>query len=167
MSLVNSQRDLLATIANLEARLLKVERQLAVPRTAFSEVTMAQSTGSTGATSLATEDTVSVVTTASCLVHIYFQVTIANTSTASNQVYLRDDTAAVEYKLVDYTGKGPETYAAGPLSVAGGSLVAQYSTPVTLAVTTAGPRTYKLRYATASGTATFSNRRLYAWVQPF
>ena len=54
MSLVNAQRDLLATITNLEARLLKVERQLAVPRLARSFVATKDTTTSTSAVALAT-----------------------------------------------------------------------------------------------------------------
>lgn len=171
MSLVNSQRDLLATITDLEARLLKVERQLAVPRLARSFVATKQTTTSTSAVALTTADTLTVNTSSATVINFYVRATLENTGTFppawNSYVYIRDEAAATNYTVLSASGAGPNTVATVPGSMQGVG-TAQLGGYVSLYVTTAGAQTFSLRYSVDTGTTgSFSNRLFLAEAQPF
>lgn len=172
MADLNSRKDLLTSLPFSERRLESIERQLAVPRTNVSVVATSESTTSSTAVSLATADTVTVVTSAVCLIHIYFEV-LASTTAGTLSVYVRDHDAAngvgvdIPYAQTASATPSPVT----PSNVAAGVTV-PYGNYLTFANTAkwdvaADNHTFSLRYSTTAGTATFYDRKLFAWVQPF
>lgn len=166
---INSSADLTSILSDWETRLRKLERQTAVPRRWYSEVTNSQSTALTvpGGVALTTPDRVSVVTTTRSIIHFYAEVTIANTSVASSNVFLYNETDVTSQQILSYTGVGPVTRASVPGSTTGVDPGSTFGGFCSFIVTAAGPRNYSLRYSVAAGTGTFSNRKLYAWIQPF
>jgi len=172
MAEINSSGDLIASLTDAERRLKRVERQLVVPRTDVSVVTTSQTTTSATATALTTADTVTVVASLTCLIHIYFEVT-ASTTSGTLSIYVRDHDAA--------NGVGVNTLAATSSSATPGGLAPSYNgsgvsvpygsymtfTNTPKWNTAIGKHTFSLRYSTTAGTATFSDRKLFAWVQPF
>jgi len=172
MAEINSSGDLIASLTDTERRLKRVERQLVVPRTDVSVVATSQTTTSATAAALTTADTVTIVASLTCLIHVYFEV-MASTTSGTLSVYVRDHDAA--------NGAGVNTVAAqsssatpgniAPSDVAAGVSV-PYGNYMTFANTPKwdtqiGKHTFSLRYSTTAGTATFYNRKLFAWVQPF
>lgn len=173
MADLNSRKDLLTSLPFSERRLKSVERQLAVPRTNVSVVATSESTTSSTAVSLATADTVTVVTSAVCLIHIYYEVMASATASNSLTIYVRDHDAA-NGAGVDNPGITLSTVTPAnvcPTSGGGGTFV-PYGNYLTFANTpkwnvAADNHTFSLRYSTTGGTATFYDRKLFAWVQPF
>lgn len=172
MTLVNTQSDLVTTIQDQGARLTKVERQLVVPRVARSFVATKEVTTSTTPVALTTADRVVLTTTTATLINFFVRATVENSNSLfANFIYIRDETAAVNYQVATVSGTGPFVMATTPGSTSG---VAQTSGAplagaVSLYVTTARPSVFSLRFASssASSTASFSNRLLLAWAQPF
>lgn len=172
MANIKKPADLMHMLPAQETRLKKMERQLAVPRTEYSSVTTSETTTSATAVALTTADTVTIVTSAVCLIHIYFEV-MASTTAGTLSIYVRDHDAA--------NGAGVNTVAAQSVSATPGNIAPSdvaagvtvpYGNYMTFANTpkwdtATGPHTFSLRYSTTAGTATFYNRKLFAWVQPF
>lgn len=176
MADLNSRKDLLTSLPFSERRLQSVERQLAVPRTSVSVVTTSQTTTSASPVALTTADTVTVVTSAICLIHIYFEVKASVTGGNTASVYVRDHDAAngagvdTEYARSDSATPENSTSIGIPTTtdsnlVPRGHYLTFTNTPKWDTAT--GRHTFSLRYSTTGGTATFLNRKLFAWVQPF
>ena len=172
MADLNSRKDLLTSLPFSTRRLQKIERQLAVPRTDVSVVATSQTTTSATAVSLATADTVTVVTSAVCLIHIYFEV-MASTTAGTLSVYVRDhdagngvgvNTVCAQTASASPSGIAPSDVAAG-VGVPYGNYLTFANTPKWDVA--ANSHTFSLRYSTTAGTASFYDRKLFAWVQPF
>jgi len=172
MAEIAKQADLMHILPAQETRLKKMERQLAIPRTEVSVVATSETTISAAPATLDTADTVTIVTTAVCLIHIYFEVE-ASTTSGTLSIYVRDhdaangvgvNTTAATSSSATPGGLAPSSTSAG-VSVPYGSLMTFTNTPKWNTAT--GPHTFSLRYSTTAGTATFLNRKLFAWVQPF
>ena len=172
MADVKKQADLMHILPAQETRLKKMERQLAVPRTYRSVVATSQTTTSASPVALTTADTVTVVTTDVCLIHIYYEVE-ASTTAGTASIFVRDHDAANGVgvnSLGSTIGSSTPTNLA-PAAISGGQLV-PFGNFLTFTNTpkwdtATGAHTFSLRYSTSAGTATFSNRKLFAWVQPF
>ena len=168
MADIKKQADLMHILPAQETRLKKMERQLAVPRTYVSIVATSETTTSATPVALTTADTVTIVASDACLIHIYFEV-MASSTLGTLNVYVRDHDAA--------NGAGVNTLAAQLVSatptniapvgelVPSGSYMTFANTPKW--DTQTGAHTFSLRYSTTTGTATFYDRKLFAWVQPF
>ena len=172
MADLNSRKDLLTSLPFSERRLKSVERQLAVPRTSASIVATSQTTSSASAVALTTADTVKIVTTKLCLIHIYVTVT-ARTTAGTCRVYLFDHDANAgagsSNEILNTTSATDDVLATADFTSFGN---VPSGTPITFPNTSSwttsdGPHKFSLQYLTSSGTATFSNRKLFAWVQPF
>ena len=172
MADIKKQADLMHILPAQETRLKKMERQLSVPRTYRSVVATSQTTTSASPVALTTADTVTVVATDVCLIHIYFEVEASVTGGNTAIVYVRDHDAA--------NGVGVNTSAAATAEATPVNLAASNSNNALVPRghyltftntpkwdTATGAHTFSLRYSTSAGTATFSNRKLFAWVQPF
>ena len=178
MADVRQGSDLIKTLGETEKRLKKLERQLAVPRRGSSSIV----TEETVITELAsaTGDSVTVVATANCLVHLFFTLTgkvsdsraaegFIYDDTFSSYVYAFeiDDTSFQTYAPSSATRGDPSTLsfsydwrAADPDEIVGGVLTKSYSV--------AGPITFELQFnVKPAATLTIKNRKLFAWVQPF
>ena len=172
MADIKKQADLMHILPAQETRLKKMERQLAVPRTYRSVVATSQTTTSATPVALTTADTVTVVASAVCLIHIYYEV-VASTTAGTLTIYVRDHDAA---NGAGVNNAGATTSSATPLNLCptagGGGTVVPYGNYLTFTNTPkwdtqVGPHTFSLRYSTSAGTATFYDRKLFAWVQPF
>ena len=172
MADIKKPSDLMHALPAQAKRLRKMERQLAVARADSSVVATSQTTTSSSAVSLATADTVTVVTTKLCLIHIYVTVT-ARTTAGTCRVYLFDHDANAgagsSNEILNTTSATDDELATADFTSFGN---VPSGTPITFANTSSwttpdGPHKFSLRYLTSSGTATFSNRKLFAWVQPF
>lgn len=162
---INAPANLTDYLAERDTRLRKVERQLAVARTAYSSVATKETTTSSSPVALTTANSVTLNTSTRTLVSFYVRATLENSSSGGNSiVYVRDETAGVNYQVLTATGIGPFVTVSQPGSTAGSTALGGY---VNLYVTTAGSSTFSLRYAVTSGTGSFSNRLLLATAQPF
>jgi hypothetical protein len=188
MADVKKGSDLITTLGETEKRLKKVERQLAVPRKGASSIVTEQSTVGTGTESFANE-TVTVVTTANCLIHFFLQMD-AKTSSASAPCTVRIESVETSERFVcfevtslgfrrfrtapgtgsiisaDFTsesGVSPATFN----SLRGGVLTV--ASPLEGWATSAGPHEFTISYnqPTSGETLTVKNRKFFAWVQPF
>jgi len=175
MADIKKRADLMHILPAQAARIKKMERQLAVPRTYRSIVAASETTTSASPVALTTADTVTVVTTDVCLIHIYFEVE-ASTTGLSATVYVRDHDAAngagVNTAIAGTDSATPENLTSTRFpsvdasnQVPRGNFLTFTNTPKWDNAT--GAHTFSLRYATNTGTATFFNRKLFAWVQPF
>ena len=177
MANVNAQADLVSSIGETDRRLTKVERQLAVPRTAKSSIagsgTRTSSTAGVLTGGTTTRDQVTVVTTASCLISVVAEVTLNTSSGVSDAtVHLVDDTTGTLYQLLSTTSTTPELrrsaqgLSRGALDpILGGAV--SFAPPAAWSPAT-GPHSFSLYYAAAgSATVTASSRKLFAWVTPF
>ncbi len=170
MAEIRKGSDLIRTMGETEGRLKKVERQMAVQRKGASSVVAEEQTLSAGATVLATADAVTLITTSNCLVSFYVQVTL-KTSTGSAYVYLSDDAQSTTLQVIRTADPVFETRGMRPGTVDGegfdpGQLAPVY--PMVFVMTTAGKHKWKLVYSVdGGGTATFKDRKLFAWVTPF
>lgn len=171
MAEINSSGDLIASLTDTERRLKRVERQLVVPRTDVSVVATSQTTTSATAVALTTDDTVTVVASLTCLIHVYFEV-MASTTSGTYTIYVRDHDAAngAGVNTVAASSTGASSQNLAPAGTSGtvvplGNYLTFTNTPKW--DTQIGKHTFSLRYSTTAGTATFYNRKLFAWVQPF
>ena len=91
MADVSRGKDLVSSLNDTETRLKKVERQLAVPRRGAVSVTDTTSLPASGSKTLLS-DSVTVVTTATCLIHFFLIVEIkfGVSSLDYGKVHLRD-----------------------------------------------------------------------------
>ena len=171
MADIKKPADLMNILPAQETRLKKMERQLAVPRTEYSSVATSETTTSATPVALTTADTVTIVTTAVCLIHIYFEVETSVTGGNTASVYVRDHDAAngagVNTVITATSSATPINLGASSngTSVPSGGYLTFTNTPKW--DTAVGPHTFSLRYSTSGGTATFTKRKLFAWVQPF
>ena len=171
MADIKKQADLMHILPAQAARIKKMERQLAVPRTEVSVVATSETTTSATPVALTTADTVTIVTTAVCLIHIYFEVETSVTGGNTASVYVRDHDAAngagVNTVITATSSATPINLGASSngTAVPKGSYLTFTNTPKW--DTAVGPHTFSLRYSTSGGTATFTKRKLFAWVQPF
>ena len=178
MADVRQGSDLIKTLGDTEKRLKKLERQLAVPRKGSSSVVTEES-ALTGTFS-PSGDSVTVVATNNCLVHVFLQLD-AKVSTATAAVgfikdvtnsdsvynYLIDDTTYQTYlsSSASVSEVGAPSHASTDWRVAdsgddmGGVLTKPYAV--------AGPVTFGLEFLVGANTLTIKNRKLFAWVQPF
>lgn len=179
MADVRQGSDLIKTLGDTQKRLKKLERQLAVPRKGASSVVTEES-ALTGTFS-PSGDSVTVVATDNCLVHLFLQID-AKVSTAalaigfimdatnSNSVYYYhiNDTTYQSYASSGGSGLigGLPTYDSNDWRIdptsgeaAGGVITIPYAT--------AGPVTFQLEFLVGANTLTIKNRKLFAWVQPF
>ena len=172
MAKINSSSDLIASLTDTETRLRRVERQLVVPRTDVSIVNTTETTSSATAVALTTADTVTVVTSRTCLIHIYFTVT-AKTTAGTLRVYLFDHDANAGAgstdEILNTTSATDDVLATSDFSSYGN---VPSGTPITFPntstwTTATGAHKFSIKYLTTSGTATFRNRKLFAYVQPF
>jgi hypothetical protein len=173
MADIKKQADLMHILPAQETRLKKMERQLAVPRTEVSSVATSQTTTSASPVALTTADTVTIVTTAVCLIHIYYEVVLSATASGAVTIWWRDHDAAngagINNEGITITTATPTNVCSTP---GGGGTFPPYGGFLTFTNTpkwdtAIGPHTFSLRYSTTAGTATFTNRKLFAWVQPF
>jgi hypothetical protein len=179
MADVKKGSDLITTMGATEKRLKKVERQLAVPRKGSSSIVTEESV-LTGVFS-STGDSVTVVATANCLVHLFFTLQAKVSTATAATGYIADTTfQSILYNFeVDDTSF--LTYASSPATryeiasplndstdwrttnlgnIYGGVLTKPYAV--------AGPITFELQFSVAAAsTLTIKNRKLFAWVQPF
>ena len=188
MADVKKGSDLITTLSETEKRLKKVERQLAVPRKGASSIVTEQSTVGTGTESFANE-TVTVVTTANCLIHFFLQIDAKTSSVAApctvaiksveipdlfvcfevtNTSFWRFATApgTGSILIADFmseSGVGYDTFNA----LRGGVLTV--ASPLEGWATSAGPHEFTISYnqPTSGETLTVKNRKFFAWVQPF
>lgn len=170
MAEINSTADLTSILTDWETRLRKLERQMTVPRIAYSSVATKETTTSTSAVALATADSVTLNTSTRTLISFYVRATLENSSGGGvSIVYVRDETAGANYQVLGATGTGPFVTVSEPGSNAGQTTTSGVPLGgyVNLYVTTAGSTTFSLRYAVTSGTGSFSNRLLLAQAQPF
>lgn len=164
----NSQADLVDFLGDYETRLRKAERQLSVARTARSSVATKQTTISTSPVPLATADQVTVVLTSACLVRFYVRATLEGSGAGvTSYVYVYDETTTTSYQILETTGTSSDTRVSVPGSTGGAKAGTTLGGQVALFLTTAGPRSFSLRYAVNSGTGSFSNRLLIATAEPF
>ena len=172
MAKINSSSDLIASLTDTETRLRRVERQLVVPRTDVSIVNTTETTSSATAVALTTADTVTVVASRTCLIHIYVVVT-AKTTAGTCRVYLFDHDATAgageAFEILNTTSATDDVMATADFTSFGN---VPSGTPITFPntstwTTATGAHKFSLKYLTTSGTATFRNRKMFAYVQPF
>jgi len=175
MADVKRQADLMHSLPFNERRLKKVERQLSVPRNDYSIVATEQTMPyAASPAALATVDTVQLVTTDFCLISFYIEVSIKTDSAAAvGRVYLRDVDSATTTHVLIVAGTVYETQGSVAGSF-GGAPGAYPNGPITQMMNTAwtggaGKHTWSLLYDcnTVGQTATFKDRKLFAWVTPF
>ena len=183
MADVKKGSDLITTMGDTENRMKKIERQLAVPRRAVSSVVTEETTVSLTATPLTSTDSVDVVVTAQCLIHVYCQMEMKHSSgsfqaraylafdgvsSAGNEILRTSSSSYVLAKssprtVVSAGGTAGEN--GGPITFVNTAIYAGGQLPASLA---AGKHTISLVFLSGgAGTASFKNRILTAWVQPF
>jgi hypothetical protein len=188
MADVKKGSDLITTLGDTEKRLKKVERQLAVPRKGASSIVTEESTVGTGTQSFAGE-TVTVVTTANCLIHFFLQVD-AKTSLAAapGTVAIKSVETSERFSCFRVDSEAFERFATAPGT--GSTLSADFvsepgvipftfnmlrggvltvASPLEGWATSAGPHEFTISYnqPTSGETLTVKNRKFFAWVQPF
>ena len=189
MADIKKGSDLITTMGDTEKRLKKLERQLAVPRKGASSIVTEQSTVGTGTESFANE-TVTVVTTANCLIHFFLQMD-AKTSLAAAPCTVRIESVETSerFDCFEVTSTSFRRFATAPgtgatageadftsesgvppftfNSLKGGVLTV--ASPLEGWATSAGPHEFTISYtqATSGETLTVKNRKFFAWVQPF
>jgi hypothetical protein len=178
MADIKKGSDLITTLGDTEKRLKKLERQLAVPRRGSSSVVTEES-AVTGTFS-PSGDSVTVVATANCLVHLFMQID-AKVSTAAVAIgFIKDVTnsdSIYNYQVDDTTY---QTYSSSSASVSEIASPSHASTDwriadsgddiggvLTKPYAVAGPITFQLEFLVGANTLTIKNRKLFAWVQPF
>ena len=188
MADIKKGSDLITTMGDTEKRLKKLERQLAVPRKGASSIVTEQSTVGTGTESFANE-TVTVVTTANCLIHFFLQIDAKTSSAAApctvaiesveivNPFVCFEVTSTSFKRFATAPGTGStlsadfvaQTGLPGPTfnSLRGGVLTVP--SPLDGWATSAGPHEFTISYnqPTSFETLTVKNRKFFAWVQPF
>jgi len=164
---INKPVDLITIMDDAATATRKTERQLAVARTDWSYVAAGESTTSGSPVPLTTADSVSVICTANCLVHVFAQVEFTAIASGLGAVYLRDNVSYSRQVLAasSATTQTRQTVAG---STTGVNITDANGGYISIPVTTAGRRTYRLEFASSGGSGTtFTLRRLNAWVQPF
>jgi hypothetical protein len=187
MADVKKGSDLITTLGDTEKRLKKVERQLAVPRKGASSIVTEQSTVGTTRQTFAGE-TVTVVTTANCLIHFFLQIDAkVSVSTAAASIgiecvetselflcFLVDEGGFTRYRTAPGTGSILDAdFSEEDVNFNGGNAlrggVLTVASPLDGWATSAGPHEFTISYSQANPgeTLTVKNRKFFAWVQPF
>ena len=176
MADIKQQADLMHTLPFNERRLKKVERQLSVPRNDYSIVATEQTMPyAASPAALSTVDTVQLVTTDFCIISFYIEASIKTDYVAAiGRVYLRDVDSATTTQVLSLMGSSYGTQGSVAGSITGSKPGAVPNGPITQTMNTAwtggaGKHTWSLLYDcdTVGQTATFKNRKLFAWVTPF
>jgi len=176
MADVKRQADLMHSLPFNERRLKKVERQLSVPRNDYSIVATEQTMPyAASPAALSTVDTVQLVTTDFCIISFYIEASIkTDYVVAIGRVYLRDVDSATTTQVLSLVGSSYGTQGSVAGSITGSKPGAVPNGPITQTMNTAwtggaGKHTWSLLYDcdTVGQTATFKNRKLFAWVTPF
>ena len=180
MADIKKGSDLITTMGKTEARLKKVERQLAVPRRG-SASTITEETSLVSGFS-PTQDRVTIVTTANCLVHFFVKIEAKVGAGDSVTLAVKDFTNGLFLYNFTISNTSYETYFTAPGSRYEAAAPFSYSwdwragrTPddggggaVTVPYSTAGTAVLGFEFTIpASDTVTIKNRKLFAWVQPF
>ena len=189
MADIKKGSDLITTMGATEARLKKVERQLAVPRRGDASVSTELVTVTGSGISLS--DPVTIVLTAKCLIHIwavwFMKVTDANAQIDFGvEIQGSDPSDYAARSLVRYatsSGFAPTTYQQYGTTAKEQKLTAtqhqgenlhaislpNQRNPAGLGATMAqGKATVTLNVTVGSAaTLSIKERRLFAWVQPF
>ena len=183
MADIKKGSDLITTLGDTEKRLKKLERQLAVPRRGSSSI-VTEETVITEVLS-ASGDSVTVVATANCLVHLFFTLEGKVSDSRAAEGFISDD-AFLSYvyafqvddtSFLTYTSSSATRYeAASPLNDSNDWRAADltdmfpliYGGVLTKSYSVAGPITFELQFnVKPAATLTIKNRKLFAWVQPF
>ncbi len=189
MADVSKGKDLIETMTSAEKRLKKIERQLAVARKGASSIVTEQSTVGTGTQSFAGE-TVTVVTTANCLIHFFLQIDAkVSLSAATGNIAIVDVETNEQFVCFSVDSQNYARYATAPGN--GATLTADFVqrvisppalsgnmlrggvltvvSPLDGWATSAGPHEFTISYnqGTSGQTLTIKNRKFFAWVQPF
>ena len=176
MADVKQQADLMHSLPFNERRLKKVERQLSVPRNDYSIVATEQTMPyAASPAALATADTVQLVTTDFCIISFYIEVSIkTDNAEAIGRVYLRDVDGSITTQVLSLDGTVYGTRGSVAGSIFGTEPGAVPNGPITQMMNTAwtggaGKHTWSLLYdcEPVGQTATFKDRKLFAWVTPF
>jgi len=189
MAFIQKTKDLVTTMNATESRLKKVERQLAVPRKGSSSI-VTELSHATGAMTTFSNERVTVVTTANCLIYFFMQVD-ARMSGSNAYISINDVETGASFRCFNVTlGAGNyKRYSTAPGPLQGGSTNTSYNfvrsdtaaenylrggaviipSPLDGWAHSAGSHQFTIGYQTdgLGGTLDFQNRKLYAWVQPF
>jgi len=172
MADIRKGSNLIRTMGESEGRLRKVERQMAVPRVAYSVIATEESLLSNGINAVVapTVDSLSLVTSSRCLVNIYVEVEM-RVSTGTARVHLSYDNDTQNATILQWSSPVPAVMATVPGSVFGTDRRngQHYGGVLTFWNTTPGKHVWSLKhYNNTSGqTMTIKNRRMFAWVTPF
>jgi len=187
MADVSRGKDLVSSLNDTETRLKKVERQLAVPRKGSISVTDAVSSTPTDGKQLLS-DTVTVVTTDTCLIHflVILELRFGQTTLDSGFIYVRDMEvgASADLRVIadgaNATGGLPTTYVEYgtttgiPTNSMGYWQTQRYGPwgPVTITnnpswAKAAGKHTFNLVAENTNFGMDIRKRKFFAWVQPF
>ena len=174
MADIKKGSDLITTLGDTEQRLKKVERQLAVPRKGVSSIIPDSAAIATSGTpvpiglgqSPPQDDSVTVVCTANCLVHIYVEVKMVSIISDLATVFLRDQTLSTNTQIL-VASTTNETRATVAGSNTGVNITTARGGFIVVPITTAGSRKFSLFCLAPAVGAIFSARLLHAFVQPF
>lgn len=187
MADVSKGKDLVSSLNDTETRLKKVERQLAVPRKGSVSVT-GTSTLIPGDGTVVLSDSVTVVTTATCLIHFFvlLELRFASATNDIGVVSIRDMETLTDLSIIarantvpaddplptTYTQYG--THTALPINAAGYQQSSQPGPygPVTITnnaswAKAAGKHTFNLVAFNLFNSFDIRKRKFFAWVQPF
>jgi len=190
MADVKKGSDLITTMGKTEQRLKKVERQLAVTRSAKSIVSTAESVGpisaATSYAALPTAEQITLVTTTNCVISFYFQFDMLSVCAAllgetegSVNVKLKDNETGFTSSLGGFSPTAPQTaYVNSVVSSTGFLATQKVMFPLSAWASVAGSHTFSLLYSVSPGfdatgtvpystTVTIQNRKFVGWVQPF
>ncbi len=191
MADIKKGSDVITTMRETETRVKKLERQLAVTRSAKSIVDTAESVGpisaSTSFAALPTADEITLVTTTNCVISFYFQfdmlsdcaATVGDTEGAT-AVQLKDNETGYTSSLATFQpGPAPQTaYQNSVVSSTAFLATQKVMFPLSDWASASGKHTFSLLYSFNPGvddtgtipfstTLTIKNRKLVGWVIPF
>lgn len=192
MADIKKGSDLITTMQETATRVKKLERQLAVTRSAKSIVDTAESVGpisvSTSFAALPTADEITLVTTTNCVISFYFQFDMLSDCAATSvdeiegtaTVKLKDNETGYTSSLGAFTpGPVPQTaYQNSVVSSTGFLATQKVMFPLSDWASASGKHTFSLLYSFSPGfningtipystTVTIKNRKLVGWVIPF
>jgi hypothetical protein len=189
MADVSRGKDLVSSLNDTETRLKKVERQLAVPRKGSVSVT-GTTTSTTTDGKLLLSDTVTVVTTDTCLIHFFvlLELQFGLDRLDVGRIYVRDMEVGASADLM-VIADGNNTGAEGSLPTTWAEYGSQPGLPINtygyemtqrpgpyapVTITNnpswakaAGKHTFNLVAENVNFTMDIRKRKFFAWVQPF
>ena len=190
MADIKKGSDLITTMQETATRVKKLERQLAVTRSAKSIVDTAESVGpisvSTSFAALPTADEITLVTTTNCVISFYFQfdmlsdcAAIVDEGEGATAVQLKDNETGYTSSLATFQPAAPQTaYQNSVVSSTGFLATQKVMFPLSDWASASGKHTFSLLYSFSPGfningtipystTVTIKNRKLVGWVIPF